>query len=203
MPYRWNSPRSASVSPTNACLLAQCSGSDGMPHRPQMLATFTTAGRQPSVASRRSRSRCGWATRIISAWAKKFTSITRADDLLRGGGELAEAAHPGTVHQHVQPPNRATVRGHDLFAVVGVGQVAGERLGLDSPARHSPTTLARSSAERAVRASLAPSLASRSAVRRPMPARRPGYQYHPPAQIAAHLLHHPSSWRDRYNTLIR
>src|SRR5579883_167201 len=59
MPNRSNSPRSDSVSPTNACLLAQCSDIDGIPQRPQMLATFTTAGRQPSRAVSKLRVRCG------------------------------------------------------------------------------------------------------------------------------------------------
>ena len=47
-----------------------------MPHRPQILATFTTAGRQPSFEVSKLSVKCGAATRIISAGAKKFTSST-------------------------------------------------------------------------------------------------------------------------------
>ena len=173
MPKRANSPRRASVSPTNACLLAQCSGSDGMPHRPQMLATFTTAGRQSSVAVSPLRMRCGWATRIISTGAKKFTSITRRTISSVEVANSPKLQTPAQLMSTSSAPNRATVDATILARSSGLVRSPGYASAWAPAARHSDTSLARSSAERAVRASLAPSFASRSAVRRPMPREAP------------------------------
>ncbi len=108
MSNRANSDRSASVSPTSACLLPQCSDRLGMPQRPQILATFTTAGRHPGGPFNALWSKCGWASRISSAGTKKLTSMTRRRIPSVEVANSPKLATPAQLTRTSSPPKRAT-----------------------------------------------------------------------------------------------
>ena len=170
-------PRSARR--TRACLHSVLD-SDGMPQRPQMLATFTTAGRQLSVAvsplasgaaGRGGSSRPGRRSSPPSPSARwsPWRSRTRRSCTLR--------------HNSPARPARRTGRSlpDDAIAVLRPGQVAGKGLGLraECPAltNHLGEVLRGTSGQGQ------PCAEFRQSFGRPPAdaARRSGDQHHPPA----------------------
>jgi hypothetical protein len=126
-----------------------------------------------------------------------------ADDGLRRGAELAEAAHPGAVHQHIEPAEPGDGRGDDPLAVFRLRKVARERLGLrpGGPALADDLreVFGGTRRQRQSCAELRQAL-GRSPADAP---RRPGDQHTPTAQIPPHHPHRSSSPSVRQNRPVR
>ena len=162
MSKRANSPRSASVRPHRANLLAEYSVQAGMPRRPHIEATLTIAGRRP-----RSQHRHGQAHQLRRGEEVHFHHLTQ--DRLGTVGEMAGAGDARVVDEHVQAVE-ALGHGVEQPPTLGVGGEVGRDAVASAPSAVSrPASSSSLSAERAVEGQARPGARRLFRQARPMP----------------------------------